>query len=242
MYIAQKPLSSVNLAVTKENFPACYHFWPCTESNDDTTLTDVVGGVVTGAIDIQNANGVSLSSQQAGAGAPLTEGTLVSPGSKITIMFVVGNFGQEAGLMSIGAAPGQGGTGSLQILGISDRYQASDAIDVVASLGGNFLNAIEGHALVYQPGASVHGRLITAANAYSLDGIEETIGVPTTNDINQSTAFGNSIAASWVHDLHGCAVFYFDALPDDLEVALQWMKAEWLKGNKSIYPGWKDRV
>lgn len=43
-------------------------------------------------------------------------------------------------------------------------------------------------------------------------------------------------------DMYGIALFDFTAngLPDDLVVGMNWMKDHWIKGDKVIYPEWKD--
>lgn len=44
-------------------------------------------------------------------------------------------------------------------------------------------------------------------------------------------------------DYYGLVVFVFEnGAPDDVGAAMDWMKAEWTKGNKVIYPGWVSLV
>jgi len=242
MHNSQRPLSALNVIPLKKDFPSLQHFWPCTESNIDTALVDIIGDVTTGLVTITNADGIKMTTQQATAGTPISKGVLKSPGSKVTVVMTVGDLNTVSGILAIGAAPVQGGTGSLQILGISSKYQATDTVDVGATVGSVFGSAPEAHALVFFPAVSVTGYKIDSLNTFSINGTPDTTNIPTLTDINQSTAFGNGTASSEIVDLHGVAVFFFDAIPTDLELAMQWMKAQWLIGNKAIYPGWKDKL
>ena len=240
-----KPLSSVSTDVTAANFPALKHFWPCTESVAEAAagLTDTVGGVVTGSVTATAADGQKITDlDQPTANNAIASGTLQPSGTKVAVLFAVGDL--NAGVLNIGVPSGQGGDGSLQLLAVTSVHQADNGSASAATATATFGAATEAHAAVLVPGTSLTGYRIQANTTYGTNGTADTTDVPANfTTINQSTAFGNAGAAADLGSLYGCAVFHFASLPPDLEIAMQWMYNEWVNNNnKAIYPGWKDLV
>lgn len=240
MHSNYKPLSSISTDVTAANFPALKHFWPCTESTEDTALTDIVGGVVTGAVNIIASDGNKITCAQASANVPIASGTLQAPGDKVAVIFGIGNFA-SAGILGIGVPQALGGAGGFQINQPLSLHRATDATTTADTATAVFGSAPEGHALVFDRAAALTGYRIQSNLTYAVNGTPDTTGLPNITALEQATAFGNALAGT-LADFHGAIVFYFDATPPDLEIALQWMYNKWINGEKEIYPGWKDLV
>lgn len=60
-----------------------------------------------------------------------------------------------------------------------------------------------------------------------------------TFDVGTITKITAASAVPAANDYYGLALFVFNSgLPSDFKQALRWMKAQWIAGNKVIWPGW----
>lgn len=109
-------------------------------------------------------------------------------------------------------------------------------------------------AATFGAGPTVNGTKITGAtrvnnNIYTPSGAAVTNGLPgiwTYVDPAKPFPYENKLLMglgssvdgnpSW----YGLALFVFDnGLPSDYKQALRWMRAQWIAGNKVLWPGWK---
>lgn len=229
--------TEAELAVTTASFPALKHFFQCDEAAGARSMTDIVGGVVvpTSALTKPDANSISANAGSVTVSdAALTSGSWVSPGTKKTILFAVGQF-VIASKVWLGSGVGT------PALGLSGQTTSCSASNGTTSITGTALTggAVYGIGMLvdWAGNLTTFEAIGTGASAYSaktpvaMTGLSSSGTIPSTVNFNGITS------------MYGFAVFEFDgALPTDVASAVTWMTNKWITGEKVIYPGWKGRA
>ena len=237
MYPTQKPLSALDspteLAPTQANFPALKHFFPIDETLGDT-ITDSVGGVVITPTSAPTFSGGKADDITTGAADALTSGSWAPAGTKSILLM----------LLSTRAATHD------VILGTAGVDSSIRTRNVTASI-------FVGASGVVAESSFFAGTGTDEILTYALNSLSTTKGlnILTTSETTHTliragqngtsaglmNSFADKITLTGHTDVYGMAIFHFDTYPDDIEQAAFWMQAEWAKGNKVIYPGWKNK-
>lgn len=237
------PYSDVNLvAPTQENFPALASFFKFDETSG-TTITDAIAGVVhTDAVNIEydsTAGGVSCN---IAAGTAPTSGTVPLPGTAdiLIVTAVMASSTRSQTVVSAGFGSSSAVIGrALVASNTTGASTCSFCNGVDASVSTTALSALTQdvwtvHSLAVTRGAVLQSRRVTSGSAVATQTSASTAPAGDITDPNyQRLRFAGVF--------RGYAAFYFTGgLPADWEAAAYWMGAQWIAGNKIIYPGWKD--
>lgn len=232
LFAAKGPLEP-----TAENFPCLSHFFKCDEGSGNS-LTDVVSGS-------SAATGVTLNWSAVTNGVSIPAGNTLS----LTLPNDVDLSGSPTCLLVfVGNKPV---TGEFALYdGIVPQFQVfvSGAVtDGTNSASGTVLTASSdlGYGLGFAHNAGGGDTCDThEGGTASGSNIDDVDNAAAPGDLSLGTIDIMKIAAAAgaSASLFGWAFFVFtslDDLPADTAAAVQWMTAQWLAGNKWIYPGWK---
>lgn len=241
-------ISKAGYEPTKANFPRVKNFWKHEEATGAAAIVDSIEGVSIIAPVTRSADGFGLNTT---AGAKDTTGTFLAPAATSALMFfAVGKF------LTSTAAPMIGSLGSAQFMladvaGNAKYIDGTGVIAVAADMTKVAAGNIKGRALAITFPPSTN-----TGFSYELDVTADdapVVGAQFATDATSNGAVSlvaNTTmltgAATANHgltiDTYGWAIFEFasGALPADIQAALYWMAKEWSRGNKVIYPPWKD--
>lgn len=233
-------------------FPACKHFFPCTEQAGASTLTDVIGGcemwLGVGGFGTPPAQGprqyiskpdahsiaVPLNSDN----QALVRGAIVSPGNKTITVLCVADAGQFAYF-----GWGYSGTGIQEIMVIANTVWPN------IKDGTNTCNATPctdpGAGVVYAFGCTFDfgGNAVSfqtdAAGVYSANAPVAMGAVANVSNLPAAASLSGADGSYKMTALYGSALFIWEGSPpSDFAVAIPWMLSAWKNGTKTIYPGW----
>lgn len=224
------------------NFPALKHFFKCEEATAATTLTDSIEGVtipVAGGV-TQKVAGASIimanliNVEITGTWATLSgTGVLVAvfdadvTGATLVEVNVGGNPGANNYFGITGAGGGVSGFGEGATVELTTtQAQVTEGVVALRATPGTGCDIWNGSTTATTKGTGgstgTPAAWPTLTNEFKLTSLEGTGG-------------GNG--------LYGFALFDFTTAPSDADIAnaISWMNAQWLQGNKWIYPGWAGR-
>lgn len=242
--MTNKALNTVDIPQDSTNFPACKHFWRFNETDiGNEALVDVMGGANIAAADWRGATRPDDYSLDFAIGSGIHLGatpvaSLSQPGTKHFAVMAVGIFGTTGDVVKFGDLAA---TGGVRLKHLTSGTIFDGTTTTSASTG--FTSAF---------GETI-GRMIAVdgTNMYLLEaGIDAnaTVTTPTLRETKVkgigSMAFADKIfVLSANTGMYGLAMFEWTALPStaDLLNALGWMTGRWAAGDKSIYPGWRNR-
>lgn len=226
-----KPYSAIrDEAFAAADYPACKLLFKCDEGTGNS-LTESVSGlsVATGiTLGWSVSNAVRMSALMSN----LALGQTIAVGTNSALLMAVTNL-SAVSFVNLGIS------GSTRLGFMSSAYTASDGTDT-ATTAAPTTGAILGIGAGYVPGTSNELTAYQAsttvwtapANASGAPGDITDLG-----NFTHFPTFGSSVGNM---DLYGLALFVFDSgIPADVKAAIAWMTAEWQRGNKAIYPGWK---
>lgn len=237
MHNAYKPLSGVEIEPTQENFPALQHFFKINEAPGTTTITDSVGGVVISPLLIGAYDGTKLASAASAGDDSLDAGSWAALGTKEVLICVMGTW-TTAGSFELTIGTQASNVRYRMTESVTAFNDGSNAVfdttnliaDGTDSIAYLWMDKSEASAGVRKGFAAAAGITdVTAAG----DGTSLDASINAPDSVYSFDGFAN---------IYGIAVFHFDTIPDDWQIALQWMRQQWVAGNKLIYPGWKDLV
>lgn len=237
-----KPWSSFTSAdATAANFPCLKHFFPCEDGAGTYGLRDVVGGVEfaehTFTVPESHAIKTTYANEAVGHNLQLKTGVWNIDRSLPTLALVCVKNQQPGGYFSIGI--GDSVPFGEEIVFSSGFYllaMNSGGVNLATPSGvtiGNTLPTMVG--AFFTPGDSMTGVYTDTSGAYAAQTPQSLATMPLAPNYS---AYG-SLSGQQMEALYGIAVFQFEsAFPTDIAEAIEWMRAEWARGHKTIYPRW----
>ena len=238
---------------TKANYPALKHFFPCNDGAGTYELEDVVGGIKLNShtYTAYDANGITTTFPNdswhpvGGHQVPFASGTLGLDRTLPTLMFccAIDNNYLQVGIGYSGDDPNPENTGSEEFMLSSSFFLGNVTSDLqsasaASGAGTDLSNTIPSMVgAYYYPSVDITAFHTDTTGDYIASAPASLAGMPLAPNYSDVHSFASpsSMAA-----LYGWAIFQFaDGIPSDIAIAMEWMRAEWLRGNKAIYPGWR---
>jgi hypothetical protein len=220
--------TSAELAQNTSNFPAVKHFFQCTEQSG-LTLTDSVGGVVVTASSMTFPDTYSVNPVR--ADAAVTSGTWASLTAD-SLLFVVGNPGVAGAIAFGNPTSGQGDMIAINAFTTPSVRKTATTVNATAITA----NAQHAHGMLIDFGGNVTS-FDTNGGTYNAKAPVALTGVA------NASAMQARMTANGYTSIYGMLIMSFSSgLPDDIKAGVLWMYAQWIAGNKVIYPGWKDKT
>lgn len=226
-----KPYSAVrDDAFAAANFPACKMFLKFDEGAG-TAITDSVSGYSIQSGLTVNWATVENAARITGSASPAL-GRTITIGTKSALLFAVANLSTVC-FVNLGTA------GSTRIGISSTSCTVSDGTNIAATTAPT-TGSTFGHAVAFVPGTSNEATKYQASTTVWTAPVSASGSPGDITGIGDVSSFVTSGAVVGNLDIYGLALFVFDSgIPADVKAAIAWMTAEWQRGNKAIYPGWK---
>ena len=215
---------------TRARYPNVAFFLQCNETTGNKVYDSVYHGYLTCSSLSFLSPGLLLPTTA--VNAPLTNGSLISPGTKKVLVFSVGDPG-TIGTVTYGHATAGNGS-RINILLPNPSIYDGAASDAGTAFGGT---GLRGLGMSIDVAGNINCfRCLPAegASGYTLAGTTPTTNVSALNGVQSYMSITNQTS------LAGYAVFLFDSLPSDIAQACMWMTHQWARGpnHKVIWPGW----
>ena len=218
-------------AALNANFPCVSHWFPCNEaaSAGVSSITDRAGGVVLPVPSITlSSDGFALDPGTLSVVAP-TAGTFIQPGTKATILAMVGK-----SMVAGGIAIGNTATGArLSAMGSTTASALNDGTTNISGGTNTIGTALGLSGIIANPAANVRAfQIINSTGVMAFQaGADDTLENVTT--LPNSFTIGGTVT-----DIYGIICLQFATLPTDLFLAcvFQWLNAEWIAGRKRMCP------
>src|SRR3990172_152294 len=218
-------------AALNANFPCVSHWFPCIEaaSAGVSSIADRAGSVVLPVPSITlSADGFALDPGTLTAVAPTT-GTFIQPGTKATILAMVGKNGSAVGI-AIGAISSGA---RLSVIGSTTASGLHDGTTLISGEANTIGTALGLSGIIANPAGNVRAFQIVNSTGVM------TIRTGTDDTLENVTTLPNTFTISnGVTDIYGILYARFTALPSDLFLAsvFQWLSANWIAGRKWMCP------
>ena len=218
-------------AALNANFPCVSHWFPCTEaaSVGVSSITDRAGSVVLPVPSITlSADGFALDPGTLTAVAPTT-GAFIQPGTKATILAMVGKNGS-----AVGIAIGSISSGArLSVIGSTTASGLHDGTTLISGEANTIGTALGLSGIIANPAGNVRAfQIVNSTGVMTFQaGADDTLENVTT--LPNSFTIGGTVT-----DIYGIICLQFATLPTDLFLAcvFQWLNAEWIAGRKRMCP------
>lgn len=233
---------------TATNFPACKHFFKCSEATGATTLTDSIGGVVLSGVAITNDGDGSL--RWASAYTTIASGAWVAPSTKKILLIWGGKVTSSGGNLTVGSVTANTNRGfrSTGTASGTPAVVGEGAGAVITGTAG--LDGTAGSTQLQARALTITWNSATGLAPYDWDGTTWTAraaagDLNTTPQLSMDTVdascnFGSGSKPAFVQ------IFHFTTLPsaDEIKAATIWTfsMATTSPYGKYIYPGFKGRT
>lgn len=243
-----RPWSSFSSSdATPDNFPALRHFFPCEDGAGTYALRDVVAGVGfysdTYTAPDQYSVRPGWHDEASGHNRPVSGRWNIDRSMRTLALCCMQ---RATGYPSIGV-----GSSVPEINGVIQPGE-----EFIFSSGFYVLSVSSGGVSIASPGIGLSTAVPTMSGGFYFPGDTLTgIYTDATGACVQQTpvslatlslgpdlvmAPADSMGGDNIAKLYGIAIFQFESsFPTDIAKAVEWMRAEWVRGNKAIYPGWR---